>query len=379
MDYWGFVFENLQRIGGIMRSFFFSLLLFFLLIFGVNNLKANESKSDFIPKTGDNSSFISPSGSTNVFKSKIKISGRALRPDNILVKEGDRVSAGVPLISRKIEIETLELQRSKVLERIAFLENQQLIKPIEPINREYPKLPLANFEAETLQIFAIASRCNRAEIDLENAKNSNINYLSAAPVAKLEKLKQQKNRELFQSQDLLNNLKSLNFEAHYISHQEEKIKILTAEIEQIDADILVEQGKLKEKLGQMEANKSSAIASSENALLDCRERLQISQAQLEQSKYQREILEQNYARSLAIHLQEQDKAAQIYQRDLIEYNKAVEALKLNLFDAEKSLSEIEFKLAEITEIKAPYNGEITRIKVVNSTDGYLNVEFTLLY
>ena len=362
-----------------MRSFFFSLLLFFLFVFGINNLKANESKSDFVPKTGDNSSFISPSGSTNISKNKIKISGRALKPDNILVKEGDRVSAGAPLISRKIEIETLELQRSKILERIAFLKNQQLIEPIKPISREYPKLPLANFEAETLQISAIQSRCDRAEIDLENTKNLNINYLSAASVARLEKLKQQKNRELFQAKDLLNNLKSLNFEAHYISHQEEKVKVLTAEIEQVDADILVEQGKLQEKLGQLEASKLGAIVSAENSLLDCRERLQISQAQLEQSKYQREILEQNHARSLAIHLQEQDKAAQIYQRDLVEYNKAVEALKLNLFDAEKSLSEIEFRLAEITEIKSPYDGEITRIKIINSSDGYLNVEFTLLY
>lgn len=361
-----------------MRSFFFSLLLFFLLVFGVNNLKANESKSDFVPKTEENSSFISPSSPVKS-QNKIKISGKALTPDNILVEEGDRVSAGSPLISRKIEIETLELQRSKVLERIAFLKNQQLIKPIEPVSREYPKLPLANFEAENLQISAIASRCDRIEVDLENIKNSNISYISAASVAKLEKLKQQKNRELFQAQDLLNNLKSLDFEAHYISHQEEKIKFLSGEIEQIDSDILVEQGKLQEKLSHLETGKLSAIASAENALLDCRERLQISQAQLEQSKYQREILEQSHARSLAIHLQEQDRAVQIYQRDLIEYSKAVEALKLNLFEAEKSLSEIEFKLSEITEIKSPYDGQITRIKVINSSDGYLNVEFTLLY
>lgn len=362
-----------------MRSFFFSLLLFFLLIFGVNNLKANESKSDFVPKIGDNSSFVSPSGSGVKPQNKIKISGRALTPDNILVKEGDRVSAGSSLISRKIEIETLEFQRSKILERIAFLKNQQLIKPIEPVSREYPKLPLANFEAENLQISAIASRCDRIEVDLENVKKLNVNYLSAAPISRLEKLKQQKSRELFQAQDLLNNLKSLDFEAHYISHQEEKVKFLGGEIEQIDSDILIEQGKLQEKLSQLEANKFTAIASAENALLDCRERLQISQAQLEQSKYQREILEQNHARSLAIHLQEQDRAVQIYQRDLVEYEKAVEALKLNLFDSEKSLSEVELKLAEITEIKSPYNGEITRIKIINSSDGYLNVEFTLLY
>lgn len=363
-----------------MRSFFFSLLLFFLLIFGVNNLKANESKSDFMPETGENSSFTSPSGS-NVSKNKkkIKIFGRALKPENILVKEGSLVSAGAPLISRKIEIETLELQRSKVLERIAFLKNQQVIEPIKPVSREYPALPSANFEAETLQISAVNARCDRIAVDLENIKESNISYLSAAPVARLEKIKQQKSRELFQAQDLLNNLKSLKFEAHYISHQEEKIKLLNSEIEQIDSDILVEQGKLQEKLGQLEANKFGAIASTENVLLDCRERLQISQAQLAQSKYQREILEQNHARSLAIHLQEQDKAMQIYQRDLVEYNKAVEALELNLFDAEKSLSEIEFKLAEVTEIKSPYDGEITRIKIVDSSDGFLNVEFTLLY
>ena len=45
----------------------------------------------------------------------------------------------------------------------------------------------------------------------------------------------------------------------------------------------------------------------------------------------------------------------------------------------KSLSGIETKLAEITEIKSPYDGEITRIKIINSSDGYLNVEFILLY
>ena len=362
-----------------MRSFFFSLLLFFLLVFGVNNLKANESKSDFVPKIEDNSSIIYPSSSVVKPQNKIKISGRALTPDNILVKEGDRVSAGSPLISRKVEIEGLELQRSKVLEKIAFLKSQQLIKPVKPVSREYPKLPFANFEAENLQISAITSRCDRIEVDLENTKNLNINYLSAASINKLEKFKQQKSRELFQAQDLLNNLKSLDFEVHYISHQEEKIKFLSEEIEQIDNDILVEQGKLQEKLSQLETNKFSAIASAENALLDCRERLQISQAQLEQSKYQREILEQSHARSLAIHLQEQDRAAQIYQRDLVEYEKAVGALKLNLFEAEKSLSEIEFKLSEITEIKSPYDGQITRIKILDSTDGFVNVEFTLLY
>lgn len=361
-----------------MRSFFFSLLLFFLLVFGVSNLKANESKSDFVPKTGENSSFISP-GSSVKSQNKIKISGQALKPENILVKEGDRVSAGASLISRKVEVESLELQRSKVLERIGFLKNQRIIKPIEPISREYPKLPLANFEAETLQVSAVKSRCDRLEVDLENTKGIEYNYLSAASVAKLEKLKQQKNRELFQAKDLLNNLKSLDFELHYISHQEERVKLLGGEIEQIDSDILVEQGKIQEKLGDLESRKLSAIADAENSLLDCRERLQISRAQLEQSKYQREVLEQSYARSLAIHLQEQDKAAQIYQRDLVEYSKAVDALKLNLFEAEKSLSEIEFKLSEITEIKSPYDGQITRVKTINSTDGYLNIEFTLLY
>lgn len=355
-----------------MRTFFFSILLFILFISGVRQLQANTPKnSDFSPQ-----SFTEEKSSST---KKIKISGKALRPENVLIKEGDRVQSGQPLITRKFEIDQLESQRSKILERIQFLETKQPIKPIEPIERTYPALPEANFEAESLRLSAISARCDRLNLDLEAAKNTQLSYLSAAGIDKLERSKQHKARELNQAQDLLVNLKSLNFQSHYITHQEEKIKKITEEIQQIDSDILVETGKLQERLSLAEIQKNSAIASVEEKLADCNQQLQIFQANLLEAKYKREILEQDYQRSLAIHLQEQNRNQQNYQRDLVKYNESVESQKLALFQANEELTQTDLRLSEITEIKSPYDGEITRIKILNSVDGFVNVEFTLVY
>jgi biotin carboxyl carrier protein len=355
-----------------MRTFFFSVLVFILLASGVRQLKANTPKdSDFNPQ-----SFTEEKSSSS---RKIKVSGKALKPENILVKEGDSIEPGQPLITRQFEIDTLESQRSKVLEKVEFISSQQILKPIEPISRDYPSLPHANFDADTLRISAIQSRCDRMRVDLDSAKSAEFSYLSAASVDKLEQSKQHKSRELNQAKDLLSNLRSLDFEAHYVTHQEEVVKSLTEEVQQIDGDILVELGKIQEKLSLAQISKANAVSEFESKLSDCEQQLQISQANLIQSKYQREILEQDYERSLAIHLQEQDRNKQNYQRDMVEYNQAIETQRLALFDANSSLDQIDLKLSEITEVKSPYEGKISRVKIVDSVDGFINVEFTLVY
>lgn len=350
-----------------MKTLFFSILIFLALVAG---LKAQSpQKSDFTPQES----------SPTVSQNKIKITGRALKVEDILIKEGDRVVAGQPLISRALEIRALESNQAKALERLNFLQAQEIPKPIEPIAREFANLPASNFNAEEMRISALRSRCDREVISLETLKSEDLGFSSNAGLSKLENLKQHKSRELFQAQDLLNNLSSLGFEPHYIAHQTEKIKKLTEEVEKIDNDILVEQGRLQEQISAFQKGKTEAILKAEFSVADCQERLQIAEAELQKSRYNRELLEQQHARSLAIYLQEQDKSAQIYQRDLADYQKSIEAQKLRLFELESALSDIEFKLSEITEVKSPYDGEIVRIKIVNSTDGFINVEFTLNY
>lgn len=355
-----------------MRTIFFSILIFLALIAG---LKAQSpTKQDFIPRGNSDSTNIVPP-----VQNKIKITGKALRAEDILVKDNQQVNSGEPLISRALEINALESRRTQAIERLNFLKSQQISEPIRPIEREFADLPPSNFNAEEMRISALQSRCNRESSFLESAKQEELGFLSNAGLSKLESLKQHKSRELFQAKDLLNNLQSLGFEPHYIAHQTEKIKALTEEIEVIDNDILIEQGKLQERISSFQSQKEEILLRAEYSLADCEERLQIAQAELQKSKYNRKLLEQQHSRSLAIYLQEQDKAAQIYQRDLSDYQKNLEAQKLKIFELESALSDIEFKISEITEVKSPYAGTITRVKVVGSSDGFIDVEFTLNY
>jgi biotin carboxyl carrier protein len=350
-----------------MKHFFFSTLIFLALIAG---LKAQTpKKTDFNPTTT----------SAITQQNKIKITGKALKIEDILVKEKTKVKAGQPLISRSLEISNLESQKTNTLERLNFLKKRVIPVPIKPIKRNFPELPVANFDGEELKIKALQSKCDRELINLENIKSSESPFLSNATLNKLEKLKQQKAKELFQAQDLLNNLKTLNFENHYISYQEEVIKKLKDELELINNDILIENGRLQEKSSINQENKINKISQAETAIAECKERLQIAQSELAQSKYNRQILEQQYSHNLAVYQQEQDKNEQIYQKDLIEYQKSLEAQKLAIFETENLLTQIESKLAEITEVKSPYDGEITRIKIIGSSDGFINLEFTLVY
>lgn len=347
-----------------MKSLFFTVLVFLALIAGMRA----QSTDDF-----------TPSASQDESKNKIRITGKALRTDDILVVENQQVTLGEPLISRALEINAIATEESKTLERLSFVKSQQILEPIKPIAREFVDLPPSNFKPEELSISALESRCAREEFSLEIAKSQDLIFSSDAGLAKLEQKKQHKSRELFQAQDLMNNLQTLKFENHYIRHQSENIKKLVEEVEQIDKDILIEQGKINERISGFESDKKSSIQSAEDTLQNCRERLQIAVAQFEKAKYERALLEQNHLRSRAIYLQEQDKSEQIYQRDKSEYQRRIEAQRLNVFDLELQLTDIEFRRSQIAEIRSPYTGVIRRVKIDSASDGFINVEFTLNY
>jgi hypothetical protein len=251
--------------------------------------------------------------SKNQLPRQIKIQLTLSNPQELRVKQGERVVRGQVLADRSAERGRLLAQKKQLqlsLQKLNVPSSQPIApKPIPSLG----ELPPVSYQEEITKIELAQQESHQAAIALS---------LQQERVAKMEAI-----AEIYPA-----------------------IKILE------------EKAKLSQLTTDLEKSQTQ---------------LDLAKSQLEQAKIQRAYLEKQHERekaNLEIAVRQQQleiervEAEQQRQRQLTEYNRA---------QLESQIAQIDNALAQLAAVKAPYSGTIEKIKWVNQSNNVLTAELTL--
>jgi multidrug efflux pump subunit AcrA (membrane-fusion protein) len=236
-------------------------------------------------------------------------------PGDLVVREGDRVVEGQVLADRARERARLEGQ----LERLGLqLERLQQPIPGPPSVREVPQLaglPPAHFLSEVAETERMRLKVEAAERNLQQQQRM-VDMLDALPDAEVPEA--------------------------VLPHEREMLAQRQRELDQAKAELVLAQGKL-------------------------------SQAQNERQfqEYQHSITVAN--RQLQIEQNQLERQAQLQRQQQAERDRSFQVAQL-----EAQRSQVEMQLVSLSVVRAPWAGQIQRIRWEEQRDQALVVQLTLV-
>jgi len=296
---------------------------------------------------------------------RLKITLSINDPNDLKVREGDRVVKGQILSDRDLERKRLNRERIGVLLTINKIEKAPLpTLKVAPELRELPRISYAIAETEIQQA---ELRFSQAQRNLQMALSYDPFITAKANVDKARTGIEQAANE-FQLQqrklDTVNGLKGLPPEM--LEHETEKLrqKHSVQETAQAQFDFYTAEYR------QIEAQRSQSIGDLQNKVQLSRADLEVAQARLRRAKEDREAAEYGHRITLARRAEESNQA------EIAIANQKLDR-EFKLSQLQEQLSSIEEKLSGIAQVKSPYSGFIKRIKTERQANNTLTVIVTL--
>lgn len=296
---------------------------------------------------------------------RLKITLSVTDPQDLKIREGDRVTKGQIISDRSLERQRLQRERMAVLITINKIERNPLpTLKIAPQLRELPPVSFAIAESEIQQ----------AELKFTQAQRNLQNALSYDPFitakANVDKAKSgiESAARAFNLQerklDAVNGLKGLPQEM--LEHETEKLRQAQSNQEAAQANYDFYAAEYR----QIESQRSQSIADLQNRVQLARAELEVAQARLRSDKEQREAKEYEHRITLARRAEEENQAAIAVANQKLER-------EFKLSQLNEQLSGTEEKLNAIAKVTAPYNGIIKRVKTQRQADNTITVLITL--
>lgn len=233
--------------------------------------------------------------------------------DHLLVKEGDKIKEGQVVADQIDDRQRLTSQKLEVQESLKRIENGLILEPIAPV-----KIP---------ELAPLPSPVYMAEEAAIIRAKRNLTRL-ADKVALQQKML-----------DLLST--KVGTPPEIIEHETVKLAEAIAEHDTAAADLDLAEGKLLK-----------------------------AQADYQQLEYQHSV---NSAQAI----EQQSRAAQIYQQQLLESANQLRNKESQLSQLRLQLQSIDEKLSLLAQIKSPYDATIRKIQIIDQVGNFINIELVL--
>lgn len=297
---------------------------------------------------------------------RLKITLSIFDPQDLKVREGDRVTKGQVLSDRDLERKRLTRQRTSIIQAIAKIEQTPL-----PVLR--PSVPLIGLPA--ISFAEEEAKVNQAELKFAQAQRNLTTALSIDPFitakAQVDQAKakaEQATRDLENQQrklDAVANLKNLPSEI--FKHETEKMKLKQSELEKAQAEYNFRAAEYR----QTEQLRRQTLVDLQNQIEMARSELELAQAQLRAAREKRSRDEYEYRITVARRGEEENQAQIAASSQKLER-------EFKLAQLQEQLSATEEKLNAIAVVKSPYSGIIKRIKTEKQADNTLTVNLSLV-
>ena len=296
---------------------------------------------------------------------RLKITLSINDPNDLKVREGDRVVKGQILSDRDLERKRLSRERMATLITINKIEKTPL--PTLKIAPELRELPPVSFAIAESEIQQAELKFTQAQRNLQNALSYDPFITAKANIDKARAGIEQAANE-FQLQqrklDTVNGLKGLPPEM--LEHETEKLRQKQSQQETAQAQFDFYNAEYR----QIEAQRSQSIADLQSKVQLARADLEVAQARLRQAKEDREAAEYGHRITLARRAEESNQAAIAVANQKLER-------EFKLSQLNEQLSGTEEKLNAIALVKSQYSGIIKKVKTQRQADNTITVLITL--
>jgi hypothetical protein len=334
-----------------------TIQIFIFILLGTGAIAVTSSTPDLSLSKKSNSAVNQPK--------RLKITLSINDPNDLKVREGDRVTKGQILSDRDLERRRLSRERMATLITINKIEKTPV--PTLKIAPELRELPPVSFAIAESEIQQAELKFTQAQRNLQNALSYDPFITAKANIDKARAGIESASRA-FQLQqrklDAVNGLKGLPQEM--LEHETEKLRQKQTEQETAQAQFDFYTAEYR----QIESQRSQSIADLQSKVQLARADLEVSQARLRQAKEDREAAEYGHRITLARRAEESNQA------EIAIANQKLER-EFKLSQLNEQLSGTEEKLNAIALVKSQYSGIIKKVKTQRQADNTITVLITL--
>jgi len=333
----------------------FTIQIFIFILLGTGAIAVSSKSPD---------SLVNSQSAVNQPK-RLKITLSINDPNDLKVREGDRVVKGQILSDRDLERRRLSRERMATLITINKIEKNPV--PTLKIAPELRELPPVSFAIAESEIQQAELKFTQAQRNLQNALSYDPFITAKANIDKARAGIESASRA-FQLQqrklDAVNGLKGLPQEM--LEHETEKLRQKQTEQETAQAQFDFYTAEYR----QIESQRSQSIADLQSKVQLARADLEVTQARLRSAKESREAQEYEHRITLARRAEESNQAAIAVANQKLER-------EFKLSQLNEQLSGTEEKLNAIALVKSQYSGLIKRVKTQRQADNTITVLITL--
>jgi multidrug resistance efflux pump len=343
-----------------------SILIALLLTAPLALAQTTSTKNSPQPLTKSKSAGTSELTPSKTTPGRLKINLSIANPQDLKVREGDRVTKGQVLADRDGDRSRLNRERRETLLTIAKIE--QTPPPRLKIAPPIQDLPAAGFAIEETAIEQAELKFSQAQRNY-NSTLANDPFITArANVDFARAAVEQAYREVeLQGKKLEAIAQIKGIPPEMLEHETEKLKAVRSEWEKKQAEYEFRAAEYK----QVEQGRREAIESLKEAIDSARSELEIAQARLRAAKEARNKAEYDHQIAVAKQDEEKNQVAIAVSQQGLEREFKLSQLK-------ERISAIDEKLSSIAVVRSPFAGLIKRVKIENQSDNTLKVTLSLI-
>ena len=300
-------------------------------------------------------------------------------PGDLLVKEGQAVTANQLIADRQSERSTLTAQLKETNLSIERLKFAPKVSPVPPAGfKTITSLPpKTSYGEEQAQITAATARIGDLERKYVLAQAAAKTTLPETEKVRGSKLEvKQAEEKIARHQQKIDALKTLeDIDQAVKDHEQVKLRELNRAL--IEAQTKLEQDIATEGIAR--SSRSSHLADAQFQITEAQRELQLARARLITAIEKRQQLEFDYQ------IKQTERGEQV-QRLELERVKLMETGKLQVHDREYQIAQLTLKKTQVQKqlqmsgiVRTPHQGTIRRVKLVAQHGNLLRYEVSLIY
>ncbi|MEG3440394.1 hypothetical protein V0288_24920 [Pannus brasiliensis CCIBt3594] len=309
---------------------------------------------------------ITPSKTESATPRRLKIELSIANPQDLKVREGDRVGKGQVIADRDGDRTRLNRERRETLLTIAKIEQTPppRLKVAPPIR----ELPPANFAIEEATIEQAELKFSQAQRNYQGALSGDPFITARANVDFAKAGVEQAYREVELQQKKIDAIAQIKgIPPEMLEHETEKLKEVRSNWEQKQAEFDFRAAEYK----QVEQGRRESIEGLKAAVDSARSDLEVAQAKLRAAKEERNREEYQYQVAIARQSEEANQSSIAVSQQNLER-------EFKLSQLNDRISAIDEKLSTIAQVRSPFAGRIKRIKIEKQSDNTIKVVLSLI-
>jgi multidrug efflux pump subunit AcrA (membrane-fusion protein) len=309
---------------------------------------------------------LSPSKENESLPRRLKIDLSIDHPQDLKVREGDKVTRGQVLADRDSDRDRLLAERREALLTKAKIERTPA--PQLKISPPLPELPAANYSIEEAEIQKAEIRFAQAQRNYNNALSNDPFITARANVDFARAGVEQAYRDVENQQKKLEAIAQIKgLPPEMLTHETEKLKAVRSNWEKKQAEFDFREAEYK----QVEQGRREMIESLKAAIESARGELEIAQARLRKAKETRNRIEYEHQLNAARQNEAVNQSAIAVSQQNLER-------EFKLSQIKEQIATIDEKLDTIAVVRSPFTGTIKRVKIENQSNNTLKITLSLI-